>query len=150
MPQRDERESFNPTPTVEEETEKVRRARRLRTEIDSGEAWIQYCWNHWRVRCDSVEAAIDLMATRGLTNRDMHLSALMAVANLEFTGGRGDTKANIYLSDRYMGAIDTRSYADRVNQMSEPEIDAELTRVFGLKQDQREAAMARLSDRDEL
>ena len=152
MAQRDDRETFDPDASPEEETKKIRRARRARADLDPEEGPLFYVRLLYDLDMPDLPAAMRFLRKHGLSVPDVKLSAVAVWGSLLLKAMRGSEKAQMYLLDRALGVPD-KPYADRAEEMTREEVDAEMRGIvaaLGTNPQDLDATIARLTARGEM
>src|SRR6185369_13807161 len=106
MPHRDDRETFEPDQSPEEETKKVRRARRARFDLDPEDGPLNYIRLRYGVELGDLFAADEFLQKRGLKAPDVKADAGLVWTSMVWLALSGNVKAGQYVLDRALGVPD--------------------------------------------
>lgn len=149
---REDRETFNPDASPQEETAKIKRARRARFDLDPEDGPLNYIRLRYGVELDGLFDAAEFLRERGLKAPDVKADAGLVWTSMVWLALSGNVKAGQYVLDRALGVPD-KPYADRAQEMSREEVEAEIRGIFtalGTSPGDVDATVARLTARGEM
>lgn len=149
---KDDRETFNPDASPQEETAKIQRARRARFDLDPEDGPLNYIRMRYGVQLDGLLDAAEFLRERGLKAPDVKADAGLVWTSMVWLALSGNVKAGQYVLDRALGVPD-KPYADRAQEMSREEVEAEIRGIFqalGTSPGDVDATVARLTARGEM